>query len=69
MSEQKKHVVVIGNGMAGFRFCEKLLEYDAHKQYSMTAALNQLFSRLFTGFHRSMPVTGKSDPVAVRAFA
>ncbi len=36
MSEQKKQVVVIGNGMAGYRFCEKLLEYDAHHQYSMT---------------------------------
>lgn len=36
MSKEKKKIVVIGNGMAGFRFCEKLLEYDAHHQYSMT---------------------------------
>jgi nitrite reductase (NADH) large subunit len=36
MSEQKKQVLVIGNGMAGFRFCEKLLEYDAHHKYSIT---------------------------------
>ncbi|MDF7805989.1 FAD-dependent oxidoreductase [Pontiellaceae bacterium B12219] len=36
MSEQKKQVLVIGNGMAGFRFCEKLLEYDAHHQYRIT---------------------------------
>ncbi len=36
MSDTKKQVVVIGNGMAGYRFCEKLLEYDAHHQYALT---------------------------------
>ncbi|QBG46794.1 NAD(P)/FAD-dependent oxidoreductase [Verrucomicrobia bacterium S94] len=36
MAEDKKQVVVIGNGMAGYRFCEKLLEYDAHHQYTLT---------------------------------
>ncbi len=36
MPEQKQKIVVIGNGMAGYRFCEKLLEYDARHQYSMT---------------------------------
>ncbi|MDZ8117606.1 FAD-dependent oxidoreductase [Pontiella agarivorans] len=36
MADNKKQVVVIGNGMAGYRFCEKLLEYDAHHQYAMT---------------------------------
>ena len=33
---KKKQVVVVGNGMAGLRFCEKLLEYDAFHEYRMT---------------------------------
>lgn len=31
-----KSVVVIGNGMVGHKFCEKLLELDADKQYKIT---------------------------------
>src|SRR5579872_4885145 len=26
-------IVVIGNGMVGLRFCEKLIEYDVERQY------------------------------------
>lgn len=29
----RKHVVVIGNGMVGQRFCEKLVQYDTHRRY------------------------------------
>lgn len=29
----QKTVVVIGNGMVGLRFCEKLVEYDTQRQY------------------------------------
>lgn len=36
MSRNKQHVVVVGNGMVGFRFCEKLLEYDAHHRFRVT---------------------------------
>ncbi|HEY5653832.1 MAG TPA: FAD-dependent oxidoreductase [Pontiella sp.] len=36
MSENKKKVVVVGNGMVGFRFCEKLIEYDAFHEYEIT---------------------------------
>jgi len=33
ISENKKTVVVIGNGMVGHRFCEKMVEFDAAKQF------------------------------------
>ena len=33
-SSQQKTVVVIGNGMVGQRFCEKLVEFDASRQYA-----------------------------------
>lgn len=32
-SEQKQTVVVIGNGMVGLRFCEKLVEFDIQKKF------------------------------------
>jgi len=35
MLQKKKQVVVVGNGMASLRFCEKLLEYDAFHEYRM----------------------------------
>ncbi len=55
--EKKKHVVVIGNGMASFRFCEKLLEYDAFHEFTVTVVGDELLpaydrvslSSLFTG--------------------
>lgn len=31
--EDRKTIVVIGNGMVGLRFCEKLVEFDTAKQY------------------------------------
>lgn len=31
----KKRVVVIGNGMVGYKFCEKLLEHDRGQQYQL----------------------------------
>ena len=57
MSEKKKQVLVIGNGMSSFRFCEKLLEYDAHHEYSITVLGDELIpaydrvslSSLFSG--------------------
>ena len=36
-SNQKKTVVVIGNGMVGQRFCEKLVERDKNHQYQITS--------------------------------
>lgn len=33
ITENKKTIVVIGNGMVGHRFCEKLVELDESKQY------------------------------------
>jgi len=35
-SNGKKNIVVIGNGMVGHRFIEKLIEYDAGQQYQIT---------------------------------
>jgi nitrite reductase (NADH) large subunit len=32
-SEDRKTIVVIGNGMVGLRFCERLVEFDTAKQY------------------------------------
>src|SRR5215210_7797731 len=32
-TNHKKTIVVIGNGMVGHRFCEKLIEFDAAGQY------------------------------------
>ena len=32
-SHARKNVVVIGNGMVGQRFCEKLVQYDTARQY------------------------------------
>lgn len=31
--QDRRTVVVIGNGMVGLRFCEKLVEFDSRKQY------------------------------------
>ena len=31
--ENRKTIVVVGNGMVGLRFCEKLVEFDTAKQY------------------------------------
>lgn len=42
MIGKKKQVVVVGNGMVGFRFCEKLLEYDALHQYQTTVLGEEL---------------------------
>ncbi|KAG5984005.1 hypothetical protein E4U55_006370, partial [Claviceps digitariae] len=37
MASEKKKVVVVGLGMVGIAFIEKLLRYDAHEhQYSIT---------------------------------
>ena len=33
ISENKKTIVVIGNGMVGHRFCEKIVEYDVAQQF------------------------------------
>ncbi|MBL4885012.1 MAG: nitrite reductase small subunit NirD [Planctomycetaceae bacterium] len=32
-NQQRETIVVIGNGMVGLRFCEKLIEFDRNKQY------------------------------------
>ena len=34
-SSRQKTVVVIGNGMVGQRFCEKLVEHDVSRQYAI----------------------------------
>jgi nitrite reductase (NADH) large subunit len=60
MSEKKKKVLVIGNGMAGFRFCEKLLEYDAHHQYAITVLGNELIPA-YDRVSLSSLFSGKSD--------
>lgn len=57
MSEKKKQILVIGNGMTGFRFCERLLEYDAFHEYQITVLGDELtpaydrvsLSKLFAG--------------------
>ena len=33
ISENKKTIVVIGNGMVGHRFCEKIVEFDVANQF------------------------------------
>src|SRR3990167_7181296 len=33
--QARKNVVVIGNGMVGQRFCEKLVQYDTVRQYAI----------------------------------
>ncbi|MEM7313988.1 MAG: FAD-dependent oxidoreductase, partial [Planctomycetota bacterium] len=35
MSESKRKIVVIGNGMVGHRFVEKMIEYDAAQEYQI----------------------------------
>lgn len=32
----KENVIVVGNGMVGLRFCERLLEYDVARKYKVT---------------------------------
>ena len=34
--KHKKSIVVIGNGMVGHRFCERLVEYDTNHDYQIT---------------------------------
>lgn len=60
MSEKKKQVVIIGNGMSSFRFVEKLLEYDAHHQYSMTVLGEELIPA-YDRVSLSSLFSGKSD--------
>lgn len=33
---KKKRIIVIGNGMVGYKFCEKLVQQDLHKEYELT---------------------------------
>ena len=33
ISENKKTIVVIGNGMVGHRFCEKMVEFDVANRF------------------------------------
>ncbi len=35
IGKRKKTVVVVGNGMVGHRFCERLLEYDVRRDYEI----------------------------------
>ncbi|MEO2017451.1 MAG: FAD-dependent oxidoreductase, partial [Fuerstiella sp.] len=35
-SAKKRNVVVIGNGMVGLRFCEKLVEFDTQQRFRIT---------------------------------
>ena len=35
MKSRQKTVVVIGNGMVGHRFCERLVEFDAGRQWNI----------------------------------
>ncbi len=35
MTAKQKTIVVIGNGMVGHRFVEKIVEYDTEKQYKI----------------------------------
>src|SRR6188472_919591 len=35
-SSNRQNIVVIGNGMVGQRFCERLVEFDTQKQYCIT---------------------------------
>ena len=37
ISENKKTVVVIGNGMVGHRFCEKMVEFDTDRKYRIVS--------------------------------
>jgi len=32
---QKKKLVLVGNGMSGFKFCEKFLKYRVDKRYDL----------------------------------
>ena len=34
-TKPRKNIVVIGNGMVGLRFCERLLEFDIHSEYQI----------------------------------
>ena len=34
-NRERKTVVVIGNGMVGHRFCERLVEYDLDQSYEI----------------------------------
>ena len=34
-SARQKTVVVIGNGMVGHRFCERLVEFDSNRDYQI----------------------------------
>ncbi|MDF7822558.1 FAD-dependent oxidoreductase [Pontiellaceae bacterium B12227] len=56
----KKQVVVIGNGMSSFRFCEKQLAYDAHHQYAITVLGDELIPA-YDRVSLSSLFTGKSD--------
>ena len=36
LGERQKTIVVIGNGMVGHKFCEKLVELDTKGEYKIT---------------------------------
>ena len=60
MSEKKKQVVVIGNGMTSLRFCEKLLEYDARHEFQLTILGDELLPA-YDRVALSFIFSGKSD--------
>ncbi|MCP4481537.1 MAG: nitrite reductase small subunit NirD [bacterium] len=33
---KKNHIIVIGNGMSSYKFCERMLEYDLEKKYTIS---------------------------------
>lgn len=68
MLDKKKHVVVIGNGMASLRFCEKLIEYDARHEYQLTVIGDELLPA-YDRIALSSIFDGKSDSEVVMAEA
>ncbi|VGO12841.1 Nitrite reductase [NAD(P)H] [Pontiella desulfatans] len=60
MLEKKKKIVVIGNGMVGFRFCEKLLEYDAFHEHQITVLGDEL-SPAYDRVSLSLLFDGKTE--------
>jgi hypothetical protein len=58
--EGQKTVVVIGNGMVGHKFCEKLVELDVDKQFKITSFCEEkktAYNRMrLTEVHSMLPL-------------
>ena len=60
MKNKQQTIVVIGNGMVGHRFVEKLVEFDTHQHYKIVTFCEGRRT-IVSGSHPSLPIEMPSN--------